>query len=363
MLQLLHIGKFFPPHRGGIETHVHDLATRQTGVAQVSVIVSSSNAWSSRELTEKIRVTRVARLGTLASMPLCPGLISAIRDCPADLVHLHTPNPGAAFALVLSRHRGKIVVTHHADTLGRRALRALARPFVSEVMDRASAIIVTSRRYLESSEELRPYREKCHVIPLGINLLNSKDLNGDAPNGSGSRKLLSIGRLVAYKGFDVLIRAMKKVDARLTLIGAGPEEARLRQLIDSHGVQDRTELLGHVEDLAPYLRQASVFVMPSTTRAEAFGLVQLEAMAAGLPVVNTWINSGVPEVSVDGETGITVEPGNPDALAGAIEFLLNNEEVRRKCASAAMKRVREEYTAELMAQRTFAIYESILGRI
>lgn len=361
MLRLLHIGKFYPPQRGGIETHVRDLATRQTKLAQVNVVVSSSTTRSSRELTEGVWVTRVGRLGTLASMPICPGLIAAIRACPADLIHLHTPNPGAALALLLSGHHGKVVVTHHADTLGRKVLRALAHPFEREVMDRASAIITTSLRYLDSSEELRPYREKCHVIPLGIDLANNEGFNGDGPNDSERRQLVSVGRLVPYKGFDVLIRAMEKVDARLTLIGTGPEEARLRKMIVKQGLPDRVELLGRVKDLGPYLRKASVFVLPSITRAEAFGLVQLEAMAAGLPVINTWLDSGVPEISVDGETGMTVEPGDPDAMADAIEFLLSNDEVRRRLAAAARKKVREEFTADLMAQRTLEVYASVLG--
>jgi glycosyltransferase involved in cell wall biosynthesis len=293
---IVHLGKFYPPHNGGMETHLRDLAVRQARIADVSVIVANSRVRSQDEVAEGVHIIRVARVGTIASMPFCPGLTSAIRRCPADLVHIHMPNPSAAFSFLRSRHRGKLIITHHADTLGRKTLRRLSDPYVHQVMERASAIIVTSARYLESSRELVPFREKCRVIPLGVESTDrcensNTSLIEDLRIVSGGPLILAVGRLVPYKGFDLLVRAMKRVNATLLLIGSGPQAEQLDALAKTEGVSQKVRMLGRVADLQPYFQIASIFVLPSTTRAEAFGLVQLEAMAAGLPVVNTNIDS------------------------------------------------------------------------
>lgn len=365
LVRVLHLGKFYPPDSGGMETHLHALATRQARQMRVSVVVASRSSCHEEAVSEGVSVTRVGQIATVASMPVCPGLVKAIRESPAELVHIHMPNPGAAYALLRSGHSGKVILTHHADTLGRKALRRLSDPFVNRVMRRASRIIVTSTRYLNSSSELKPYLEKCRVIPLGI------DLNGTANwkateaerirHEFGDRLILSVGRLVSYKGFDILIRAMKHVEGKLLLIGSGPQHQALEQLVIAEGLKSKVAILGKVEDLRPYFAAASIFVLPSVTRAEAFGIVQLEAMAAGLPIINTDIDSGVPEVSVDQETGITVRPSDVGALAGAVDMLLKNGEQRGRFGRAAKSRAEAAFGADLMADRTMALYADVLG--
>ncbi len=363
-LSILHLGKFYPPHRGGMETHLRDLAVRQTRVAKVCAIASNDGCRSVESQIEGVTVKRVGRVANIASMPVCPGLPSAIRSSPADLVHVHTPNPGAALAFLMSGHPGRVVITHHADTLGRKLLRKISDPIVARLMERASRILVTSSRYLNSSAELAPYRQKCEIVPLGIDTsLTSADpkivenLRREFPEGF----VLAVGRLVPYKGFDVLIRAMKHVGARLLLIGTGPMESELKQLMRSEGVEGRIVMPGHVEETGSYFAAASVFVLPSETRAEAFGIVQLEAMSAGLPVINTDIDSGVPEVSIHGQTGLTVPPGDPQALASAIQTLLDQKDLRDRFGAAAKARVQAEFTADLMCSRTMRVYEEVLG--
>lgn len=362
---ILHIGKFYPPQKGGIETHLHDLAIRQVGVADVNVIVANVRPQAEHFVSEGVSVTRVARIGTVASMPVCVGLTSAVRQTPADLVHIHTPNPGAAFAFLMSKHRGKLVITHHADTSGRAFLRKMSDPFVIQAMRRANRILVTSKRYCESSDELKPFYEKCRVIPLGIDIDHGPyadpNIIRTIRERFGERIVLAVGRLVSYKGFDILVRAMKQVDAKLLLIGSGPERHSLVKLAAVEGVERKIEFLGPVENLAPYFSAASLFVLPSMTRAEAFGLVQLEAMLAGLPIVNTDIESGVPEISMDGQTGITVPPGDVTALSGAISLLLGRKDLRTQFGNAARIRTKTEYTADLMAKRTLDVYAEVLG--
>lgn len=362
---VLHLGKYYPPHLGGMETHVHDLAVRQAGSVKVSVIVANSAMRNEFAVMEGVSITRVARISTVASMPVCPGLSAAIQRTPADLVHVHMPNPGAAQAFLMSGHPGKVVITHHADTLGRKLIRRLSDPFVSRLMQRASRIIVTSTRYLESSSELLPFRGKCSIIPLGI---DTRDVTcadiGEVQKlhrEFGDRLILAVGRLVRYKGFDILIRAMKHVDAKLLLIGAGPEHKALARLASTQGVQRNVVMLGRVEDIRPYFAAASFFVLPSVTRAEAFGTVQLEAMAAGLPVINTDIDSAVPGVSIDGLTGITVAPRDADALSNAMRLLLDKRELRDQFGMAARAKVSAEYSVDLMAERTLSVYSGVLN--
>lgn len=363
---ILHIGKFYPPHSGGMETHLRDLAVRQCKTAQVKVIVANSGPHRQSSLVAGVSVTRVARFATIASMPVCPGLLTAIRSAPADIVHIHMPNPGAALAFLLSGHTGKLILTHHADTLGRPTLRRFSDPFVRTLMRRASRIIVTSNRYLDSSLELLPFREKCRVIPLGIDvqsaICNDHVAIERIGQRFGNRLVLAIGRLVPYKGFDILIRAMEHVDARLLLVGTGPQNDALRRLIASKNLEQKVTMLGRVDDIRPFLAASSIFVLPSVTRAEAFGIVQLEAMAAGLPVINTDIDSGVPEVGVDGETAITVPPKNPGALSTAIQLLLRRDDLRAQLGTAARARVGSEFTTDLMAQRTMALYEDVIDQ-
>jgi rhamnosyl/mannosyltransferase len=363
-ISILHIGKFYPPHNGGMETHLRDLASRQTGAAEVNVIVANMARRHESCVMEGVRVTRVARIATIASMPVCPGLSAAIRRCPADLVHIHMPNPGAALAFLKSGHTGKLVITHHADTLGREFLRRFSDPFVNRVMQRASRLIVTSARYLDSSSELSPFRDKCRVVPLGIDVRNActdKIAIELLHQRFGNQLILAVGRLVSYKGFDILIRAMKDVDAKLLLIGAGPEHNALARLAVSEGVEKKVALLGRVENIAPYFAAASMFILPSVTRAEAFGMVQLEAMAAGLPVINTDIASGVPEVCINGKTGITVPPGDISALSEAMRLLMDRKDLRNQFGEAAQARIKAEYTADLMVARTSSVYSEVLG--
>jgi glycosyltransferase involved in cell wall biosynthesis len=281
------------------------------------------------------------------------------------LVHVHVPNPGAAFAVAVTGYRGPLVVTHHADTLGRKSLRKLADPFVREMMSRSDRIIATSHRYLDSSEELAPFRPKCTVIPMGMNFsepaATPDSHDATIPPGFDSRLILSIGRLVPYKGYIYLLRAMQTVNATLLLIGVGPLEQELKTAAHNYGVGNKIKFLGWVDDLEPYYRASSVFVLPSITRAEAFGLVQLEAMAAGLPVVNTDIDSGVPEVSLDGITGITVPPEDAGSLARAISLLLDAPELRQRMGEAAKARACSEFTADLMVQRTMTLYDEVLA--
>jgi glycosyltransferase involved in cell wall biosynthesis len=361
---VLHIGKFYLPHRGGVETHLHYLVAHQSSRMSVDVVVANERPVTETEIIDGARITRVACYGTLASLPLCPSLPWKLTGRSESIVHLHVPNPWAVQAYLISGHKGKLVMTHHADTLGKRGLRRLVDPFVRRAMQKAEAIIVTSKKYQDSSEELAGFEKKCRVVPLGIDGEPFKtDVDAQVraiQKKYGTRLVVAVGRLVSYKGFEFLLQAMQQVDATLLLIGSGPARFELESAVQRFRVAGKAHLLGAVEDLIPYYKAARMLVLPSVSRAESFGMVQVEAMASGIPVINTQIDSGVPEVSLDGVTGITVPPRDPVALAEAIRSLLDCPERCAKFGEAGKLRAQQEYSAKRMGESTFAVYESVL---
>jgi glycosyltransferase involved in cell wall biosynthesis len=361
---IVQIGKYYPPHMGGMETHLQNLVSGLSGSEEVRVIVAGDSIRGRVDQLDGAIITRVSTLGVLASMPVTPTLPWELMKVKPALVHVHVPNPAAAFAIVAARYRGPLVIMHQSDTLGRKFLKKLCDPFVNTMMRRADRIIVASQRYLDSSEELAPFKAKCRVIPMGVNI--EKEREGTAAESAkivqeyGPWLVLAVGRLVGYKGFIYLLEAMRMVDATLLLVGTGPLDAELKRAAQGYGVSHKVKFLGKVDDLQRYYRASSVFVLPSISRAEAFGLVQLEAMAAGVPVINTDLNSGVPEVSLDGVTGITVPPKDANSLARAINTLLEDAALRKSMGDAGRSRAHREFAPGLMIERTMKLYEEVL---
>jgi rhamnosyl/mannosyltransferase len=244
-------------------------------------------------------------------------MVWQIRKSRPDIVHLHLPNPTGTLAVLLSGYRGRVVVTWHSDVIRQLKLAKIFDPIQRMLLRNCAAIISTSPNYVESSEELSRLKSRCRVIPYGID--SSEFQNPDPATVAslrekfGPRVLLAVGRLVYYKGLEHAVRAMTKIDAKLLIIGDGPLKPSLQQQARELGVADRVFFLGEIQnrDIAPYYHASDVFILPSVARSEAFGIVQLEAMACGKPVVNTHLATGVPFVSIDGETGITVPPAAP----------------------------------------------------
>jgi len=288
-----------------------------------------------------------------------------IRKTPADFVHIHWPNPAALLAYLVSGHRGRLVVAYHSDIVQQRAWRRVFQPILSWALGRSAAIIATSAAYVETSPVLSNYRHRCHVIPYGIDAAKFDDCDRDQVSSIrrryGPRIVVGVGRLIYYKGFEYLIDAMTRVSGRLLVIGDGPLRHRLERQAIVQNIKDRVVFLGEIQnrDIVPYYHAADVFVLPSVARSEAFGIVQLEAMASGKPVVNTRLDSGVPFVSPHGVTGLTVPPANPEALADAVNLLLGDAQRRTEFGNAGRRRVREEFSVELMVRRTRNVYDKI----
>lgn len=365
--RVLQVGKFYPPYTGGMESHLHSLCGELRKAVDLRVLVANTSRRHQEEVVDGVPVVRAGMLFKLSSAPVCTRMSRIIRNTAADIIHIHLPNPVGMMSYLASRHPAKLILTWHSDVVKQRFLRNALRPLEFLTLRRAEALIATSPNYIESSNALTRHKERCRVIPFGIRV------NDYSPSDArmvealrqryGSRIVLAVGRLVPYKGFDYLIRAMAQVKGHLIIVGDGLLDRQLERTALDAGVQSRVTFLHRTssDDLVSHYHAADVFALPSVARSEAFGIVQLEAMACGVPVVNTRLASGVPFVSIDGMTGVTVPPRDPEALAAAINLLLNNPSLRRRYGDAARLRVKSEFSLDTMVDRTLGVYSEALG--
>jgi rhamnosyl/mannosyltransferase len=349
-----------------MESHLQVLCQELKKFVDVEVLVASDESKTVEEVIDGIKVTRLSTPLSFQAAPVCPQMMRKIRESRADVVHLHWPNPTAVLAYLASRHRGRLVFTYHSDIVRQKMLSRAFWPFLRQALKRADAVIVASPNYRDSSKVLAGFRERCRVIPFGISpdyfqQVDSEDV-ASLRRQYGARIILGVGRFVYYKGFEHLIRAMKGVDGRLLLIGNGPLREKLAREALESGVSDKVTFLTDVKDVRPFYQAADVFVLPSIARSEAFGIVQLEAMACGKPVVNTSLDSGVTFVSPHGVSGLTVQPANPAALSEAINALLDNPALRDEYGRAGKRRIAEMFCVDVMARDTLRVYDEIMNQ-
>ncbi len=366
-IKIVQVGKYYPPHVGGIETHLQALCEGLKTSHDVRVLVAHDRRRDQDEIVDGVAIHRLGIQFKIAGAPVCPSMPWKIRRAGADIVHLHLPNPAGMLAILASGYRGPLVATWHSDVVRQRQLAKMFEPIQRRFLANCHSLIATSPNYVESSPDLHRFRKRTVVIPYGIGVKEFRNPPVAAVEairrGRSRPLLLAVGRLVYYKGFEYLVRAMAQIDATLFLVGDGPLRQPLERAARELGVASRIEFLGEMQprEMVPYYHAADLFVLPSIARSEAFGIVQLEAMACGKPVVNTNLASGVPFASLDGVTGVTVEPANADALAGAINRLLADVGLRIAYGEAGRRRVEREFTIDAMVQRTRDLYQAMLN--
>ncbi|MFN7925804.1 MAG: glycosyltransferase [Bryobacteraceae bacterium] len=362
-MRILHIGKFYPPRHGGMETAIKDICECIAAKAEVRAVVANHAPGEVCERVNGVELHRLRTPVTLASQPVSPGMWAAIRRSPADIVHLHEPNPLAMASFLASGHRGRLIVHYHSDIVRQKQLARAYAPILERGLARASAIVAGSRELVASSPVLSRWREKCVVIPFGIDLDPFLRIGCCDRRGRGRVRVLAVGRLSYYKGFQYLIEAARPGGFEVVIAGEGEMRPALEQRIAACGVTDRVRLAGRVTDeqLHRLYAESDLFCLSSCERSEAFGLVQIEAMAAGLPVVSTDLPTGVRSINRHGETGLVVPPHNAAALASAIGELAADRERRARMGSAARQRAEFEYDRRVMAARIARLYEAVLG--
>jgi glycosyltransferase involved in cell wall biosynthesis len=380
-LRILHLGKFYPPVHGGMETYLRDLCTGlERAGTRCLALVHAQEGPSRTCIDDPVpgspTVVRAATWGRLLYTPISPTLPLLLHRYlqafdPA-ILHLHLPNPSALAALVLPAARRLPWVLHwHADIIANPAQHRLAlayrayRPAENALLKRAAAIIATSGEYLNSSPALQSHRPRCRVIPLGRDIEVQPQRPAPSPVQLGPLRVVAAGRLTCYKGFDILLHALALApDVVLTLVGDGEARSTLARLVRDLRLEDRVTLLGAISDaeLASCIAAADCLVLPSLARTEAFGLVLLEAMAAGIATIASAVpGSGILEVVEQGVTGLLVPPGDPQALAGALTRLRDNRDQAQAMGRNGALRFAERYRIDTNVKAVLGLYLDILG--
>ena len=366
-VKILHVYKDYYPVLGGIENHIRLLAEEQARRGhEVTVLVTNTGRDTVLEERNGVRVIKAGRLAHISSTPISLSFPWHLARLRPDIAHLHFPYPpGEVSNWLLGRSR-RTVIRYHSDVIRQQRWLRLYRPVMWRVLRAADRLIASSPNYVATSAYLSRLADKCEVIPLGIDLERfgcvDDDLVTDIRQRYGAPLVLFVGRLRYYKGLQYLIRAMPRIPARLLIVGIGPMQDEWEAEAQRLGLGEKVVFLGEVsDDLLPALYHAAeVFVLPASHRSEAYGLVQVEAMASGTPVVCTELGTGTSWVNRNAETGLVVPPRDPDALASAITRLLGDEEMRRTMGARAAMRARQEFALGVMVDRVLALYEDLL---
>ena len=371
-MRILHCYKtFLPEVTGGIPQIIAALAKGMEPRSTTAVLTARYRGFHRRYKSENIDVEAVTSFGTILSMPIAPSfpIVLSVRARHFDVVALHAPFPLNDVGIICGIRKPAVVIHWHSEIIGQRNLVPIVAPFIKLALARAQRIIVSDRSMLEGSEFLRPHAGKCVVIPFGVDLDYWQTLAPEQKRRveilrtAYPRLIVASGRLVSYKGFDVLIDAMSRIDAQVVIIGDGPLGNALRETARRRGVDDRLVLTGHVpaDELKIYLHAARVFAFPSVSCAETFGISQIEAMAVGLPIVNTALTTGVPRVARHGTEALTVPPQDPDELAASLSRLLDDPELARRLGNAGRVRARHEYAEATFVNRVEQVYADAMA--
>ena len=361
-MKVVHVYKDFdPPVHGGMERHIALLCRFQKQWCEVEALACSRSLRTRREEHFGTPVTYVAEWGRFQSAPVSPLFPLYMRQCHADVMVVHSPNPTAELGWLATRPRGALVVRYQSDVVRQAFAMRFYRPFLVHFLQKAAMILPTSQQYVTSSPLLRRFEDKCRIVPLGI----VAEEYAPPPVAAiealrekyGGAFVFFCGVHRYYKGLPWLARAATKINAPVVIAGDGPERENIMKLAAALGVTIAFPgALSH-ESLVAHLHACSVFVFPSVERSEAFGLSMLEAHACGAPVVATRLGTGVEHVNEDGRTGVNVPPKDADALAAAVNRLLEDEPLRRSMGAYARERVRAQFNAESIARQEFELYE------
>lgn len=375
MAKIVHFGKYYLPDSGGIESVTVSLARGAVEAGHsVSVVCFAKSRSLPTEVIDGVTVVRAPIAKLVASQPL--GLkyfgksLAAARD--ADIVHLHAPNMLGALCAFFINRKTRLLVHWHSDVINKGWLGHLTRPLEKALLHRADCIVSTSQVYADSSLSLQPFKNKIEVVPIGVADPVRRVVTSALPPElgkriDGRRIVLSVGRLVPYKGFDVLLQAAPALpaDTVVVIVGSGPLKEELCQAAEVAPIKDRVILAGRLSDaeLQALFARATMYCLPSTYRAEAFGVVLLEAMAHGLPVVATEIaGSGVPWVNQHGASGLNVSVNDAQQLAAACNEILGSDALRQKFAEGARRRFIEMFTEDVSVEKMLRTYAALLDK-
>lgn len=373
-MKVLHIGKFYPVY-GGVEKVMYDFCD---GLSRMGIrsdflgVNADAKTTNIVKVNDNFTVYAMSYIKKVASTYLSTSMISQLRKIKGqyDIIHIHHPDPMACLALYLSGYKGKIVCHWHSDIVRQKTILKFYKPLQTWMLKKASVIAGTSPIYLDYSPFLQPYKNKLELVPIGIppvnNAIKEETVQKIQSLAKGRKIVFSLGRLIYYKGYQYLIEAAKYLNEDICVIigGKGPLRDEFEQTIQTNGLQDKVFLMGRIEDedLSAYFSGCGLFCLPSTERSEAFGIVQVEAMAYAKPLVATRIEgSGVSWVNEENVSGLNVEIENAKDLADKINTILGNAELTKRLGDGALKRYEDNFTQKRMVDLIVPIYQKVLN--
>lgn len=368
-MKILQLGKFYPV-RGGVEKVMYDLmlGLSERGVDCDMLCALEKGGSLVTTINAHARLIGRHTWMKVAATMISPAMIFSLRKIcrEYDIIHVHHPDPMACLALLLSGYKGKVVLHWHSDIEKQKTLLKLYRPLQEWLLRRADLIVGTTPVYTAESPCLVRVQHKIVCLPIGVDPIVPEPGKVDALKKTypGKKIIFSLGRLVAYKGYRWLVEAARYLDDSYVVLigGAGPLLWELLAYIEIWGLEDKVKLLGRIsdEDLPAYYGASTLFCLSSVQKTEAFGIVQIEAMSCGKPVVATRIpHSGVSWVNEQGVSGLNVAPKNAKELAEAIMKIAGEEETYRTFAAGAEKRYRDMFTKDKMINNVLDIYNKL----
>ena len=372
-MKILQTPARYYPYVGGVENYVRSLSGELVKLGHEVTVLSANEPKSvEEELLDGVRVRRIPYVGKIANTNITPSLPLEILREDFDVIHTHLPTPWSAdwSAVASAVKRKPLVLTYYNDIVAEGRLEEVTRIYnkfnLKLILNWASKIVIIQPNYLNASPHLKVFEEKVETIPAGVNLEKFSPM-GTAPEGDTLFFLSVLDVYHRYKGLEDLLRALalvKKVvpDVKLVVGGDGDLLNHYRSLQDRLGLNENVEFLGFVpeEMVAKYYNRCDIFVLPSTSRAqEGFGMVALEAMACGKPVICTDL-VGIAEDVRNKGTGLTVEPNNAEGLAEAISSLLQNRSEAQRMGEAGRRLAEERYGWKKIAKRFERIYGDLV---
>lgn len=362
-MRVLHAFKLYRPAEGGVISVMRDLVESAPAGTRSRVLATRRDG-PARITVGRASVRRCLAPLELMSLPLAPSypfrLVSMARE--ADLVAVHSPFPLAEFPCTLAAsHIPPFVVHWHSEVIAqKRAARALG-PLTQSFLARAAAVIVSTPGHIEVSPWLGEVRDKCHVVPFGIKANGHQParptrLPWEWPETFG----VFVGRLVPYKGLNVLLDAAAASEVPLVIAGNGPLHAELCETVRRRGLEAQVCLLGEVSEAEKtwLLQNARFLALPSVGANETFGIVQLEAMIAGLPIINTDAHPGIGWVARHRNEALTVRARDAGAFAAAMKMMAEDSRLAHELGAAGRERAHAKFGYDRFVRCVFDIYRS-----
>ncbi|MBK8943742.1 MAG: glycosyltransferase [Ignavibacteriae bacterium] len=376
-MKIVQTNKAYYPKVGGIETTITTLSEGLVNYFNADVKVLTCSGKKNFQTEEKkingVNIKYLSTFEFLASLPISPNYFKEIRNYSGDILHIHEPFPLADIALLtnskIKNNFSKIVVSWHSDIVRQKWVLSFYKNYLFKFLENVDKIIVSNPNLIQNSDFLPSFKNKIEIIPIGVNLnwveecKISNKLSEEIKKSTKGLMALFVGRLVYYKGIEYLIDAINLVqDITLIIIGSGPLKDKLERKIIDLNLSSRIKIIPEVDEvtLHGYYKSCDIFILPSVEKSETYGIVQIEAMACGKPVICTEIGTGTTFINQNEITGLVVSPRNSKALVDAILKLTNNLGLRQNLGNLGKQRAFKEFSAKKMVKTTFELYKNLL---